>query len=160
MTCQQNSSLTPRTAAPFNTPALWWPGIRSRYERQAMSILLALFAGLLFCAASTTLAVSQGVQLIKVDIAVVDRGQRVSKLIGNSVSNDKKEKIGKLDDIIVADNRVTYAVLQVGGFLGLGSHLVAVPYDSLKFDEAGKNIVLPGASKDELKKLAEFKYIG
>jgi hypothetical protein len=51
-------------------------------------------------------------------------------------------------------------VLQVGGFLGLGGHLVAVPYDSLVIDDEGSKIQLPGASKDELKKLAEFKYRG
>jgi hypothetical protein len=53
-----------------------------------------------------------------------------------------------------------FAVLQVGGFLGLGSHLVAVPYDSLKVSDDGKKVELPGATKDELKKLAEFKYLG
>jgi hypothetical protein len=51
-----------------------------------------------------------------------------------------------------------FAVLQVGGFLGLGKHLVAVPYESLQIDDDGKKIVLPDASKDELKTLAEFKY--
>jgi hypothetical protein len=126
-----------------------------------MGIFLALFAalGLLFFAVSARPALSQGVQLIKVDVSVVGKGQRASKLIGSTVTNDKNEKIGKLDDIIVDNNRVMYAVLQVGGFLGLGSHLVAVPYDSLKIDETGKKVVLPGASKDELKKLAEFKYL-
>jgi sporulation protein YlmC with PRC-barrel domain len=112
-----------------------------------------------FFAVSTRPALSQDVQLVKIDVSVVGKGQRASKLIGSTVTNDKNEKIGKLDDIIVDNNRVMYAVLQVGGFLGLGSHLVAVPYDSLKIDEAGKNVVLPGASKDELKKLAEFKYL-
>jgi hypothetical protein len=49
-------------------------------------------------------------------------------------------------------------VLQVGGFLGLGGHLVVVPYDSLVIDETGQKITLPGASKDELKKLSAFNY--
>jgi sporulation protein YlmC with PRC-barrel domain len=161
MTRQQNSSRKSETAAPLYTPVPWWPDIASRNERQAMGIFLALFAalGLLFFAVSTMPAMSQDVQLVKIDVSVVGKGQRASKLIGSTVSNDKNEKIGKLDDIIVDNNRVMYAVLQVGGFLGLGSHLVAVPYDSLKVDEAGKKVVLPGASKDELKKLAEFKYL-
>jgi sporulation protein YlmC with PRC-barrel domain len=161
MTRQQNSSRKSETAAPFYPPVPWWPDIASRNERQAMGIFLALFAalGLLFFAVSTRPALSQDVQLVKIDVSVVGKGQRASKLIGSTVSNDKNEKIGKLDDIIVDNNRVMYAVLQVGGFLGLGSRLVAVPYDSLKVDEAGKSVVLPGASKDELKKLAEFKYL-
>jgi hypothetical protein len=48
--------------------------------------------------------------------------------------------------------------LQVGGFLGLGGHLVAVPYDNLKFDDESRTIELPGATKDSLKNLNEFKY--
>jgi sporulation protein YlmC with PRC-barrel domain len=91
---------------------------------------------------------------------MVGKGYRAGKLIGTTVVNDKNESVGKIDDIVIDNNRVMYAVVQVGGFLGVGSRLVAVPYDSLKIDEAGKKIVLPGASKDELKKLAEFKYLG
>jgi sporulation protein YlmC with PRC-barrel domain len=158
---QQNSSRKSETAAPFYTLVPRWPHVASRRERQAMGIFLALFValGLSFFAVGTGPARSQDVQLVKVDVSVVGKGQRASKLIGSAVTNDKNEKVGKLDDIIVDNNRVMYAVLQVGGFLGLGSHLVAVPYDSLKVDEAGKKVVLPGASKEELKKLAEFKYL-
>lgn len=101
---------------------------------------------------------SQGVQLLKVDVAVVAKGYRMSKLIGSGVTNEKNEKIGTIDEIIADRNRVLFAVLQVGGFLGMGAHLVAVPYESLVIDETGKKIELPGASKDELKKLSEFKY--
>jgi hypothetical protein len=50
-------------------------------------------------------------------------------------------------------------VIQVGGFLGVGGRLVAVPYTELVLDSPGGKITLPGASKDELKKLPEFKYI-
>ena len=39
-----------------------------------------------------------------------------------------------------------YAVLSIGGFLGMGSHLVVVPYDSLKF--ADNKVVLPGGTKE------------
>jgi PRC-barrel domain protein len=74
--------------------------------------------------------------------------------------NDRDERIGTIDDIIIDRDRILFAVLQVGGFLGLGGHLVAVPYQSLVLDEPGGKIVLPGASRDELKKLPEFKYGG
>jgi sporulation protein YlmC with PRC-barrel domain len=131
------------------------------WDSRTLKALIALAAmlGLLFILANSKPALSQDVQLIKVDVSVIGKGQRASKLIGASVINDKNESIGKLDDIIFDNNRVMYAVLQVGGFLGVGSRLVAVPYDSLKVDEGGKKVVLPGASKDELKKLAEFKYL-
>jgi len=100
------------------------------------------------------------VQLIKVDLSVVAKGYRMSKMIGSTVINDKNEKIGTVDDVIADKDKkqLSFAVLQVGGFLGLGGRLVAVPYDSLVIDDAGQKITLPGGSKDELKKLSEFNY--
>jgi hypothetical protein len=99
-----------------------------------------------------------GVQLIKVDLSVVAKGYRMSKLVGTTVMNDKNEKIGTLDDVIADKKQLNFAVLQIGSFLGLGGHLVVVPYDSLVIDETGQKITLPGASKDELKKLSVFNY--
>jgi sporulation protein YlmC with PRC-barrel domain len=99
-----------------------------------------------------------GVALVKVDLSVVAKGYRMSKIIGSNVSNDKDEKIGTVDDVIADKKQVNFAVLQVGGFLGMGGHLIVVPYESLTIDDTGKKIVLPGASKDELKKLNEYKY--
>ena len=99
-----------------------------------------------------------GVALVKVDLSVVAKGYRMSKIIGSNVTNDKDEKIGTIDDVIADKKQINFAVLQVGGFLGMGGHLVVVPYESLTIDDTGKKIVLPGASKDELKKLNEYKY--
>jgi sporulation protein YlmC with PRC-barrel domain len=132
---------------------------RSNHSAGIFIAVVALF-GLALTVTDTTPALSQAVQLVKVDVSMVGKGYRAGKLIGTTVVNDKNESVGKIDDIVIDNNRVMYAVVQVGGFLGVGSRLVAVPYDSLKIDEAGKKIVLPGASKDELKKLAEFKYLG
>ncbi|QCO03355.1 PRC-barrel domain containing protein (plasmid) [Azospirillum argentinense] len=103
-------------------------------------------------------ALSQAVTLVVVDVKAVAAGYRASKLTGTSVVNDKNEKIGSLDDIIIGRDKVLFAVLEVGGFLGIGAHMVVVPFNDLQLDETGKTITLPGASKDELKKLPEFKY--
>jgi sporulation protein YlmC with PRC-barrel domain len=106
-------------------------------------------------------ALSQaGVALVKVDLSVVAKGYRMSKLIGSAVINDKNEKIGTLDDIVADKDKkqLSFAVLQVGGFLGLGGRLVVVPFENLVIDDQGQKITLPGASKDELKKLSEFNY--
>ncbi len=101
-----------------------------------------------------------GVALVKVDLSVVAKGYRMSKLVGTTVINDKNEKIGTIDDLVADKDKkqLSLAVLQVGGFLGLGRHLIVVPYDSLVIDETGQKVTLPGASKDELKKLSEFNY--
>ena len=84
-------------------------------------------------------------------------GYRSSKVVGSSVVNDAKETIGKIDDLLVSrDGKQPYAVLSIGGFLGMGTHLVMVPYDTLKF--AGDQVILPGGTKEGLKMLPEFKY--
>jgi sporulation protein YlmC with PRC-barrel domain len=101
---------------------------------------------------------SQVVKLVTVDVNVVTQGYRASKLMGSTVTNDKNERIGTLDDLVIGHDRSLFAVLQVGGFLGMGAHLVAIPYQSLVINEDGRTIQLPGASKDELKKLPEIKF--
>ena len=84
-------------------------------------------------------------------------GYRASKIIGSGVVNDANETIGKIDDILVSsDGKQPYAVLSIGGFLGMGSRLVVVPYDTLKFTD--NKITLPGGTKEGLKMLPEFKY--
>jgi PRC-barrel domain protein len=123
-------------------------------------VTVAVVSGLVLIAAEQRPALSQSVKLVTVDVNIVGQGYRISKLTGSSVTNEKNEKIGTIDDFVVARNRSLFAVLQVGGFLGMGGHLVAVPYESLVIDDEGRAVQLPGASKDELKKLPEIKYRG
>jgi len=101
--------------------------------------------------------VPQTVEITKVDVQKVAAGYRASKVIGSSVLNEANETIGKIDDLLVTrDGKEPYAVLSIGGFLGMGTHMVVVPYDSLKF--ADNRVVLPGGSKDGLKMLPVFQY--
>jgi sporulation protein YlmC with PRC-barrel domain len=123
-------------------------------------ITIVAIVGLLLIVANPKPVLSQAVKLVTVDVNVVAQGYRLSRLTGSSVVNEKNEKIGTIDDFVVARNRSLFAVLQVGGFLGMGAHLVAVPYESLVIEEEGRNVQLPGASKDELKKLPEVKLRG
>lgn len=106
-------------------------------------------------------ATDPDLEIVILDVEVVAEGYRMSQVIGSDVTNDRGERIGTVDDVFVGrDDRVLSAVLQVGGFLGLGGRLVAVPYDSLVFDDSdgALKIVLPGATKEELRKLPEFEY--
>src|SRR6202011_46832 len=93
----------------------------------------------------------------KVDVQKVAAVYRASKVMGNSVLNEANETIGKIDDLLVTrDGKEPYAVLSIGGFLGMGTHMVVVRYDSLKF--ADNKILLPGGTKDGLKMLPAFQY--
>jgi sporulation protein YlmC with PRC-barrel domain len=98
-----------------------------------------------------------GVTVAEADL--IEAGWRVSKLLRAEVRNDKGEKIGKIDDIIVStDGTLSTAILEIGGFLGLGGHKVAIPVKQLVLSTNPTKIVLPGASKDVLKKVPEFIY--
>jgi sporulation protein YlmC with PRC-barrel domain len=100
---------------------------------------------------------AQTVDIAKVNVQKLEAGYRASKVIGSDVLNDANQTIGKVDDVLVSsDGKAPYAVLSIGGFLGMDSHLVVVPYDGLTLVK--NKIVLQGGTKDMLKMLPEFKY--
>ena len=102
-------------------------------------------------AGSTTIGVSQE------EMKLVTTGWSAKKdILGKAVYNDKNEKIGTVDDLIISPDRsVSFAIVGVGGFLGMGKHDVAIPVKNLKGE--GK-LMLSGATKEALKALPEFKY--
>ena len=87
-----------------------------------------------------------------------DHQVRVSKVVGASVYNDQNQSIGSIDDVLMSDNdhKADMAVLSVGGFLGMGSKLVSVPFDQLTIEN--DKIVMPGASKASLEGMPEYHY--
>src|ERR1700761_4795280 len=59
---------------------------------------------------------------------------RTSKVVGLSVYNDSNESVGSINDLLTdKSGNIKAAVISVGGVLGVGAHLVAVPYDKVKF---------------------------
>src|SRR5215468_8400754 len=70
---------------------------------------------------------------------------RASKLVGLSVYNEKNESIGSINDMLTDKNgKIVAVVIGVGGFLGVGEHLVAVPFDKVKF--SSEPVAYTGAS--------------
>ena len=126
---------------------------------KTMLLASAAMLGVGFLDASVSAqGVSQTVPIAKVDVQTVAAGYRASKVIGSNVLNDANETIGKIDDLLVTrDGKEPYAVLSIGGFLGMGGRMVVVRYGSLRFDPDNK-IVLPGGTKDGLRMLPAFEY--
>ena len=126
--------------------------------KKTMLLASAAMFGVVFLAANVNAqGVPQTVEITKVDVQKVSAGYRASKVIGSSIVNDANETIGKIDDLLVTrDGKEPYAVLSVGGFLGMGTHMVVIRYDNLKF--ADNKIVLPGGTKDGLRMLPTFEY--
>ena len=59
---------------------------------------------------------------------------RASKMVGLSVYNDANESIGSVNELLAdKSGNIKAVVIGVGGFLGVGEHLVAVPFDKVKW---------------------------
>jgi sporulation protein YlmC with PRC-barrel domain len=119
-----------------------------------MSVLMAVAAGNVAAqvAGSTTIGVPA------TEITTIAHGWSAKKqILGKTVYNEQDEKVGQVEDIIVApDKAISYAILSVGGFLGLGEHYVAIPFTQLKAGD--DKYVLRGATKDALKAIPKFDY--
>lgn len=89
-------------------------------------------------------------------------GMRASKIVGSSVYNDHDEKIGSVDDLVIGNDKSLNAVISVGGFLGLGSKMVEVPFNKLEFGNtkgsSDNRVVMPGMNKDALNAMPDYHY--
>lgn len=127
---------------------------------KVVGILSAAIIGVTSSWAQSESAPVVGSAIVAVNVDVVSAsGYRASKLLGSHIYNDQGDKIGKLDDFIVAsDAEVSVAIVAVGGFLGMGARMVAVPAVLFESNDQG-HTVLPGATKDVLEGLPEFRYV-
>lgn len=81
------------------------------------------------------------------------------EVIGTTVYGAGDENIGSVGDILLADDGgVEAAVIDFGGFLGIGTKAVAVDYESLNFlrDEGGDLVIRTGLSEAELDAAPEY----
>jgi sporulation protein YlmC with PRC-barrel domain len=96
------------------------------------------------------------------DVLTDAGGMRASKIVGTSVYNDKDEKVGSIDDLIIGTDRSLHAVIDVGGVMGIGGKMVAVPFEKLQFTNvkgsSDNHVVMPGATKDGLGAMPEYHY--
>src|SRR5690606_5015700 len=82
------------------------------------------------------------------DMKALASGHLASKLIGQDVVNESNETVGSIDDIILTQDNQIQAIVSVGGFLGMGERLVAVPMDQLQMRD--EKFVMRNATKDSL----------
>ena len=66
--------------------------------------------------------------------AVVLDDQEVSGIVGKSVRSNADEDMGRIVDVIVSqDGHIRAAIIDFGGFLGIGTRKIAVDWTRLKF---------------------------
>ena len=97
-------------------------------------------------------------------IAVENSDRLSTNVVGLEVYDGQKNDIGKIQDIVWADGKTLKGyILSVGGFLGMGTHYVAVApaVVDVHYDASNKKwIGSTPATKDQLKAAPEFKYEG
>ncbi|MFO0859103.1 MAG: PRC-barrel domain-containing protein [Phycisphaerales bacterium] len=80
-----------------------------------------------------------------------------SDIRGYKVENGNRDHVGNIDDVVIerGSGRVAYVILSAGGFLGIGSKQVAVPYSAFGWNAADKKFVLD-TTKEQVKTWPEF----
>ena len=74
--------------------------------------------------------------------ASINSDSYAKQMMGMDVVNNNDENIGALEDITLDNNgKAEYAIVFVGGFLGVGGKLVAVPYAELRMNQNDEEIV-------------------
>jgi len=79
----------------------------------------------------------------------------LDEVLGSSVINENGEEVAKIDDLVVRDD-AHYAVLSVGGFLGIGEKNVAIPLDELKLGE-DESYLMSTETEEQLEELPEYE---
>src|SRR4051812_40954629 len=79
------------------------------------------------------------------------------KVEGTAVYNPEGEKLGSIYNFMVdkVSGQVEYAVLQFGGFLGMGSDYYPVPWAALEYDEDQSGYVID-VDKEFLEKAPRY----
>jgi len=93
--------------------------------------------------------------LITADIPLADARDKsevlkASSVVGMRVQSTEGKKLGDIKDLVIdpADGSIGYAVLDFGGFLGIGDKYFAVPWEALQWTADHKAIVLDVNKKD------------
>lgn len=82
----------------------------------------------------------------------------VDKLVGKDVVDSKGDSIGSVENMLISDpDNVQYAIISVGGFLGIGDKLVAVPVTNLQMNTDQDNVMLKNITEEDLKNAPEFE---
>jgi sporulation protein YlmC with PRC-barrel domain len=75
---------------------------------------------------------------------------KVSTVVGMKVQDTQGKKLGDIKDLVIdpVDGSIGYAVLDFGGFLGIGDKYFAVPWEALQWTPDHKAIILDVSKKD------------
>ena len=95
----------------------------------------------------------------EVEAQSATRRHSLESVLGREVRTRVEEDVGRIIDLL-ADRygRVQAAVIEFGGFLGIGTRKIAVEWSALRFEQDGrKPVVIVELTRDELRVAPEYK---
>jgi hypothetical protein len=96
-----------------------------------------------------------------INAQVGEIGSAVMSILGKKVQGPKGEDLGRVVDVLAdATGRVRVAIIDFGGFLGVGSRRIAVDWPLLRFDPAGDKPLILSLSREKLQSAPEYKDSG
>lgn len=132
-----------------------------------MTMKIKLIAAALFGASlvgATGSALSQhaagGVLIThtEINVGLVAEGWSIVKLLRGKVYNEKDEFVGYVHDAIVTpEGDTSFVIVNVAGFLNVGSRLIALPTAAFEVKD-DRHLLLPKATKESLAALPAFVY--
>lgn len=133
-----------------------------KQHASALTIATLAFVGALCAAAPSQAQIAGATTTVEATVTEsiqLAEGWSVKKtLMGKTIYNEGGQKVGKVEDLIIApDRNVSYVIVGAGGFVGIGRHDVAIPVTQIQ-DKAGR-LVMAGATPDTIKAMPEFSYI-
>jgi hypothetical protein len=88
----------------------------------------------------------------------VPKNNQLESVLGKEVRTRVEEDVGRIIDLLADRNgRVQAAVIEFGGFLGIGTRKIAVEWSALRFESDGKPAVIVEMTRDQLRVAPEYK---
>jgi PRC-barrel domain len=141
---------------------LLFNGLRLSFASIGTSIAGALFLGLAAAQAPSGAPAGQATGNAALNGASLDYFPRdhLFRILGEDVLNAKGEDMGRIVDVLFDEKGEPHAaVIDFGGFLGVGTRKIAISWSALRFDLGEKkNVIALDLDREQLKAAPEYKY--
>src|ERR1041385_6179857 len=95
---------------------------------------------------------------LKAPSVTVLGSRQAQSVLGREVRASADESMGRIVDVVVdREGPVRAAVIDFGGFLGVGSRKIAVDWKALRFDGSKPDLVTSELTRDQVKAAPEYK---
>jgi hypothetical protein len=122
----------------------------------------ALFLGVVAAQAPTSAPTNQAPENAPLNGASLDYFPRdhLFRILGKDVVSAKGEDMGRIVDVLFDEKGEPHAaVIDFGGFLGVGTRKIAISWNALRFDLGEKkNVIALDLGREQLKAAPEYKY--